>query len=164
MKKITFIIVSLFLLIYLNSCAGYKPIFKAGNLNFKIDSHKISGDKKIGNEIYSKLYRFSQSSKNNSEMRSINLSIKVSKNKTATTKNSVGKILEYKINLNTSITINDFLTNDKILNQDFNYTSSYKVQDQHSETIKLENRTIKDLVNKTNENIIIKLSESFAEK
>ena len=79
-------------------------------------------------------------------------------------KNSAGKILEYKISLNTNIIIKDYLTNDKILNHSFTYSSSYKVQDQHSETIKLENTTIKNLINKTGDDLIIKISGSLVEK
>ena len=164
MKKITFIIISLFLLFYLNSCAGYKPIFNSERFNFKIDKHEIIGDKKIGNEIYSKLYNISRLNKNSSEARRIEILINVSKNKVATAKNNAGKILEYKINLNTNINVKNFLTDNKILNQDFNYSSSYTVQDQHSETVKLENKTVENLVNKTYQNIIIKISESFTEK
>ena len=37
--------------------------------------------------------------------------------------------------------INDFLTDKIILNQDFIYSTSYKLEDAHSETLKLENVT-----------------------
>ena len=84
--------------------------------------------------------------------------------KLATVKNSSGKILEYKINLNTKIIIYNFLTDEEVLNQNFNYYSSYKVQDQHSETLKLENQVIENLVNTTYQNTLIKISESFATK
>ena len=43
-------------------------------------------------------------------------------------------------------------------------SSSYKVQDQHSETIKLENRTIENLINKTYQDLLIKLSENILSK
>ena len=46
-----------------------------------------------------------------------------------------------------------------ILDQNFNYSISYKVQDEHSETIKLENRNIENLVNKTYQDIQIKIAE-----
>ena len=81
--------------------------------------------------------------------------------KNAAAKDSAGKILSYKINLSISVTVRDFLTNNQILNENFSYSASYKVQDQYSETIKLENRTIDNLVNKTYQNLLIKLSENI---
>ena len=53
------------------------------------------------------------------------------------------------------------MTEDQILNETFVLTSSFKVQSQHSETIKLENRSIENLVNETYENLLIKLSENI---
>ena len=59
------------------------------------------------------------------------------------------------------MTVKDFVTEDQILNETFVLTSSFKVQSQHSETIKLENRSIENLVNETYENLLIKLSENI---
>ena len=75
-------------------------------------------------------------------------------------KNSAGKVLEYKINLNTNIIVRDYLTNKEKINQNFDYSSSYKVQDQHSETVKSENTTVENLVEKTYQDLLIKISES----
>ena len=162
MKKITFLIISLFLFIYINACSGYKPIFSSSNFKFKIADYSINGNKKLGNKIYSKLHNISQSNKNNPDAQSIKMSINTSMDKLATAKDSSGKILEYKINLNTNIIIYNFLTDKEILNQNFNNYSSYKVQDQHSETLKLENKIIENLINTIYQNILVKISESFA--
>ena len=72
------------------------------------------------------------------------------------------EILEYKINLNTKIVANDYLTNDELLNHNFASSLSYKVQEQFSETIKSENKSIDDLINKTYQDLLIKLTESIA--
>ena len=164
MKKTTFLIISLFLLICINACAGYKPIFASSDFQFKIADYSINGNKKLGNKIYSKLYNVSRFNKNNADAQSIKVSINASKDKIATVKNSAGKILEYKINLNTNIIIYNFLTDEEVLNQNFNYYSSYTVQDQHSETLKLENNVIENLVDTTYQNTLIKISESFTTK
>jgi len=161
MKKITYFIILFILLIYIGACAGYKPIYSSSKLQFEITKYSIEGNKKLGNQIYSELYNISKSNKNNPAAQSINISIKVSKDKNATVKNSAGKILEYKITLNTQIIIKDFLTNDKILNKNFTYFSSYKVQDQHYETVKLENKTIESLLNKTYQYLLINMSENI---
>jgi len=142
MKKISYLLISLVLLVNIGACAGYKPIFSSSNLEFKIADYSIVGNKKLGNQIYSRLYNLSQSSKKTSQMKKIYILINVSKDKNATAKNSAGKILAYKINLTTNITVNDFITDNQILNESFVFSTSYKVQNQHSETIKLENRSI----------------------
>ena len=51
MKKITFLIISLFLFIYINACSGYKPIFSSSNFEFKIADYSINGNKKLGNNL-----------------------------------------------------------------------------------------------------------------
>ena len=164
MKKINYLIISLILLIYINACAGYKPIFSSSNLQFDIADYSIQGDKKLGNQIYSKLYNLSKSNKNNPEAQSIHVSIKASKEKNATVKDNTGKILEYKVTLNVSVIMKNFLTNNEILNQNFVSFASYKVQDQYSESIKLENITINNLVNKTYQDLLIRISENMLTK
>ena len=64
MIKKYYLILSLVLIFFLNQCTGYKPIFKTENLNFKIDSYSIEGEKLISKSIYSKLNLLSKSSKN----------------------------------------------------------------------------------------------------
>ena len=159
MKKIIFLIISIILFCYLNACAGYKPIYGSSNFNFIIEDHSIKGEERLANSIYKNLYNISLSNKNNSAAQSISLSIETTKERRATVKNSAGKILEYEINLNTHIIIKDFLTDKSILNQNFNYTISYKVQDAHSDTLKLENKNIDNLIDKTYQDALVKISE-----
>ena len=164
MKKITYITISFVLLIYASACSGYKPIFTSSNLQFEIANYTIEGDKKLGNQIYSKLYNLSKNNKNREEALNIYLMIKVSKEKNATVKDNAGKILEYKINLNTQVMVKNYLTDNKILDQNFISSISYKVQDQYSETIKLENKSIENLINKTYQELLINLSENILAK
>ena len=161
MKKIFYLLISFIILINIGACAGYKPIFGSSNLEFIIADYSISGDKKLGNQIYSKLYNLSQSAKKNSETKNIYLLINVSKDKNATAKDSAGKILGYKIKLSTTITIKDVMTGNEILNENFSFSSIYKAQDQYSETIKFENQTTQNLINNTYQDLLIKLSEKL---
>ena len=161
MKKIPYLFISFIILINIGACAGYEPIFGSSNLEFKIADYSISGDKKLGNQIYSKLYNLSQSTKKTSETKNIYLLINVSKDKKATAKDSTGKILGYKINLSTTITIKDVMTGNKILNENFSFSSAYKAQDQYSETIKLENQTTQNLINNTYQDLLIKLTANL---
>ena len=164
MKKITFLIIPAILFIYINACSGYTPIYSSSNFNFKIEDYSLKGEERLANLIYRKLYNISLSNKDNPDAQSISLSIETDKERKPTVKNSAGKILEYQVNLNTKIIINDFLTEKGILNKDFNYSISYKVQDEHSETIKLENKNIENLVNKTYEDVLIKISQILTEQ
>ena len=158
MKKITYLTISFILLIGINACAGYKPIFSTSNLQFKIGDYSIKGDKSLGKKIYTKLYNLSQSNKNNTAVKNINISIEASKDKTVKVKNSAGKILEYKISLNSNIEIKDYFTNDQILSHNFNYSSSYKTQDQFSDSLRLENKTIENLLDKTYQDLLIEMT------
>ena len=127
----------------------------------QIVDYSVEGDKKLGNKIYSKLYNLSKSNKNQKETTSVVINIKVLKEKNSTSKDATGKILEYKINLNTKVIVKNYLTNDKLLDKNFISSSSYKAQDQYSETIKLENQTTQNLINNTYQELLIKLSANL---
>ena len=161
MKKILYLLISFIILINIGACAGYEPIYSSSNLEFKIADYSISGDKKLGNQIYSKLYDLSRTTKKTSETKNIYLLINVSKDKNATAKDSTGKILGYRINLSTTITIKDVMTGNEILNENFSLSSTYKAQDQYSETIKLENQTTENLINSIFQDLLIKLSANI---
>ena len=164
MKKIIHIIFSLILMISIDGCVGYEPIFGSKNLRFEIANYSIEGNKTLGNKIYSRLYSLSKSQKNDQNLRSINLVIKTLKDKKATAKDSAGKILEYKITLNTDVQITDFISKEKILNQNFVSSLTYKVQSKYSDTVNLENKSIEDLLDKTYQELIIRLSQNIVEK
>ena len=149
-----------FLLIALlsfNGCSGYKPIFSSNNLDFTITKYTINGDKKLGKQLYSKLYNLSKSKKVNKN-KNIILLINISSNKNETSKDSAGKVLEYKITLNTKIEILNSSNENVILNEVFVESSNYKVQSRYSETLKLENTTIENLINQAYQDLLIKFA------
>ena len=80
MRKINTIL-SIILLIFVNGCAGYEPIFSSKNVKFAIEKYSIEGDKIIGNKIYSKLYNLSKRQKNSQNIRAIKILINATKNK-----------------------------------------------------------------------------------
>ena len=164
MKKIVYPIFSFILLIFIGGCAGYEPIFGSTNLQFEIADYSIKGNKILGNKMYSKLYGLSKSKKDDQNLRSIDLVIGISKDKKATTKDSAGKILEYKITLNTNIKVTDFITKDNILNQIFTSSITYKVQNKYSDTINLENKSTENLLNKTYQELVIRLAQNIITK
>ena len=136
MKKNNYLIFPIFFLILISACVGYEPIFKSTNVQFKISEYLIEGDKILGNKIYSKLNNLSKSQKDNANSRPISIIINTTKNKKETSKDSAGKILEYKTTINANFLISDYLSNEKILDKNYILSSSYKAHDQYSETIK----------------------------
>ena len=141
-------------------CSGYKPIFSSNNLDFTIDKYTINGDKRLGKKLYSKLYNLSKSKKVNKD-KNIILVIDISSNKNQTSKSSSGKVLEYKITLNAKIEIKDSSNNTTVLNEVFSRSSSYKVQSQYSETLKLENTSTENLINQIYQELLIKFAQKY---
>ena len=164
MKKITYLIFTFVLLIFISGCTGYEPIYGSSNLQFEIADYSIEGNKILGNKFYSKLHSLSKYTKDKQNLKSIGLVIKVSKDKNATVKNSAGKILKYKITLNTDVIVTDFITKDKILNQTFVSSLTYKIQTKYSDTVNLENKTIENLISKTYEELLIRLAQTIIAK
>ena len=164
MRKIVYPIFAFILLIFVGACTGYEPIFGSTNLQFEIVDRSIEGNKILGNKIYSKLNSLSKTRKNDQNLRSLDLIIKTSKDKNATSKDNKGKILEYKITLNTDVKISDFTTKDQILNQIFSSSLTYKVQNKYSDTVNLENQAIENLINKIYEELVIRLSQNILAK
>ena len=161
MKKNNSLIFPIFFLILISACVGYEPIFKSSNVQFKISEYSIEGDKILGKKIYLKLSNLSKSQKNDPNSKPISIIINTTKNKKEASKDSAGKILEYKITLNTKVEIKDYQTKSKILNQTFTSSIIYKMQDQYSDSIKLENKSMKDLIEKTYQEIIVRISENI---
>tara|TARA_Y100000590_G_scaffold126777_1_gene144933 strand:+ start:1899 stop:2384 length:486 start_codon:yes stop_codon:yes gene_type:complete len=161
MTKKIYIIFFTGILIFLNGCAGYEPIFSSKKIQFVIEDFLIEGDSTLSKKIFSKLDNLSKSQKNNQDARSIKININSSKNKTGTNKSSSGKVLEYKITLNISVKISDYLTNRMILNKTFISSTSYKVQDQYFDTVRLEKTSEENLINNIYQNLLITLSQNI---
>jgi hypothetical protein len=161
MKKIKYILVTSILVILINGCSGYKPIFTKTDINFYISSHTIAGDQALGQQLFSKLNKLSDSDKINKDVKKIDLEINTKINKNISSKDATGKALQYKITLNTKIVVNDFKENNKIFSQDFIYSTIYKVQDQISDTKTTEKAAIENLINRTYQDLLIKLSQNI---
>jgi hypothetical protein len=161
-KKIIFLIPLILLIIVTNGCNGYKPIFSSSNIKFKISDYKIEGNQKIGKIIYSKLNYLSK--RNEKDAQNIFIKIKVEKEKKPISKNSAGKVLEYRVHLNTQVLVRKSSNDNVLLNYNFNDSSPFRVQDQYSETLKLENQALENLINKNYQNLLIALTESISKK
>tara|TARA_B100000029_G_C17458235_1_gene917519 strand:+ start:730 stop:1221 length:492 start_codon:yes stop_codon:yes gene_type:complete len=161
MRKKINIIISCVLLLFVFACAGYKPIFSQSNLQFSIVDYTLHGDKKLSDKLYSKLQVLSQSNKNSSDIKNIKLRIDITKDKRGTSKDTTGKVLEYNVRLISKVLVNDILTGDEILNYEITDSVSYKVQDRYSETLRIENESTNNLIDKTYQGLLVKLAEAF---
>ena len=164
MRKIIYLILPIIILALVSECAGYKPIFEAKNLEFNINNYLMEGDKVVGKNIRNKLYNLSKSSQNKENLKNLDFIVDVVKNKNETSKDNAGQVLEYKITLLIKIEVIDTENGNKILNQKFSSSTSYKVQDEQSETIKLENRSLENLINYTYQKLLIRLTENILTK
>ena len=79
-------------------------------------------------------------------------------------KNSAGKILEYRLHLNTNIVVQNFANKNELINHNFNDSSPFRVQDQYSETLKLENQVLENLINKTYQDLLIMLTKTISKR
>ena len=161
MKKFLHIFFLGIILINVVGCTGYKPIFNLNNINFTIEDYSIQGDKKLGNQLYYKLLNISKLGKKNGNEKKIYILINTTKNKSITSKDNADKILGYKLVLVNQVEIKDLQTGNQILNKTFSYSSTYSTQDQYSETLKLENKSGENLLNKIYQDLIIDLSENL---
>ena len=105
MRIKNYIILSCFftIFIFFNSCSGYEPIFNPTNLNFKISNHSIVGDKRLGNQLYSKISKSTKKTKDQKTPYNFNIFINISKNKEATIKKSIVNTASYFYNSSNSI-------------------------------------------------------------
>ena len=161
MKKIYSLILSLFLIIFINGCAGYKPLFNSSSLMINIKKHTIEGDQDLGKRIYLKLENLLKS-KNKKDKKNINLFLDISKNKQPTIKDKSGKIVEYKITLNTIIIVKKYETEKLILNKNISNSINYRVQDQYSQSMIKENKAIEDLINQTYQEVLVILIQNIS--
>jgi hypothetical protein len=158
MKKINNIILGFLLIIYTAGCVGYEPIFKSKKLPLIISDYTIEGETLLANKIYSKLNGLLKTNDGNDDLKKIDITINVIKNKNISSKDSAGKILEYRINIDAKIEVTNTMNSNEILNQNFMSSVTFKTQDQYSDTLKLEKKTVDDLINKIYQDFLIKLS------
>ena len=69
--------------------------------------------------------------------------------------------MEYKISLDSKILLTDYLSGQKILDYKSSSFSSYRVQEQYSETLRLENTAAENILEKIYQDLLIKLSEKM---
>ena len=159
MRSLSYIFI--LFVILTSSCTGYKPIFSESNFKFNITNYSISGNKNVGKQLYLKLNNLSKLNKNNPDIINVYLLINSTINKIPTAKDRAGKVLGYKIAVSSTITMKDSSIGDELVNESFETSSTYKVQEQFSETKNVENDTLQNLINQIYDNLLIKINQNI---
>ena len=152
MKKIIHLLILVILFNFLNSC-GYSPIFKTENLKFHVAEYSLDGNERIGNKILSNIKKYSDESATNSQK--LNFLINSSQKKEATSKDSSGKILEYKITINVSFQIINLTANNTSIDNNIVQSTNFTVQEQYSETLNSEKKAFNNLIQKISQEIFL---------
>ena len=139
-----------------------RELIEKGLFNSKDLKKEVEEAIKIKAEtIAYKLQRVSRANNKDQNVKSIDVFIDSTKSKISTVKDIAGKIQEYKITLTINISVSDYLSDKQILNETFVSSTSYKVQDNYSETVDAENRSIENLINNIYQQLLIKLSQKI---
>ena len=160
MKKKYLFFLPFILIFFTSACTGYKPIFNSSSLMIEIKDHKINGNKKLGERMYQKLSNLLKS-KNKEGKKNIDLFIDISTNKESSAKDKSGKILEYRITLNTYIKVKNYDTENLIFDKNFSNSLSYKTQSEYSQSISSEDKIVDDLIEQTYQEFLITLIQNI---
>ncbi len=97
----------IFLIFFAVNNCGYTPIYKLNeNLNFKINKITFKGDRLINNYLGSKFKRY-----NEQKEKEFALTLESNYSKIALSKDSTGKITDYKLNLKITIYVKEININ-----------------------------------------------------
>ena len=133
----------LLILMFLFSC-GYNPIYQTNQKNnFKIDTVKYSGDKKINQSIISKIEKF----KKNDAKNIFDLELESFKKENIISKDKKGNASSYKLILEVNMILTD-KNNGRIFTKKFLKESAFNSMDNKFELNQYKNNIEKNLVSK----------------
>tara|TARA_Y100001936_G_scaffold243051_1_gene281321 strand:+ start:1043 stop:1507 length:465 start_codon:yes stop_codon:yes gene_type:complete len=139
MKKNFVNIVLLFVLVFLTNC-GYSPLLVSNKIDFNIADMSFEGERKINNYIENSLNNQIRPKKS---MKSFDLKIKSSFEKTITNKDKSGDPKNYNLKLITSIIA--ISNNSETASKTFEKNISLSAQNKKIDERELEKKYIKDL-------------------
>mgnify|MGYP001216361888 CR=1 FL=1 len=150
MKKI----ITFLLLLTLNNCNGYKPIFLGQDLNFYIENIEIKENDEISRKVVKRLQPYSLN-KDKIKYNRIDLEISSSLDERVISKDSKGNPLIYEIKIEINVNYINYENKNKK-----NYVETFSINNQSNKfELNQYKKTITDnLVNKIFEKIIIDLS------
>ncbi len=148
MKKISLIII----LILLNNCSGYEPVYNSKDLNFNIRSIEIEDGDKISYKIKRKLVPYTNQTK---KLKNVVLKINTNKQINTIAKDSKGNDSVYEISVSTNVEILFENLEKKKLN--FVEKFSFNNQTNKFELEQYKKDILTDLLDKIFEKLILEL-------
>ena len=152
-------LLSIFFICFLLTGCGFKKVHQSHDGLIQIQNLKISGNNRLANIIKNKINLISAMNGRNK----INLTFKLSKNKSVKEKNISNRITKYEITLVAKMTLKDIKTSREI-NKNFQKTLMFNTGRNFSVTISNENKIIKELAKQISEEIIYFLNISYKDK
>ena len=146
MKKIILIT----LIIFLNNCAGYKPIFTSDQTNFYIEKIEISDDNKLVRKLIKSLKPFSVEN----GKQSITLKLNLNKQENVIMRDAKGDPASYEIKIELNV---DVVTKDGTKKLNFRENFTFNTQSNKFELNQYKKNTETNLINKIFENLILEL-------
>ena len=146
MKKIILIT----LIIFLNNCAGYKPIFTSDQTNFYIEKIEISDDNKLVRKLVKNLKPYSI----DNGKQSITLKLDLNKQENVIMKDAKGDPASYEIKIELNV---DVVTKDGTNKLNFRENFTFNTQSNKFELNQYKKNTETNLINKIFENLILEL-------
>ena len=146
MKKI--ILISL--IIFLNNCAGYKPIFTSDQTNFYIEKIEISDDSKLIRKLIKSLKPYSV----DNGKQGITLKLDLNKQENVILKDAKGDPASYEIKIELNV---DVITMDVTKELNFKENFTFNNQSNKFELNQYKKNTEINLINKIFENLMLKL-------
>ena len=146
MKKIILIT----LIIFLNNCAGYKPLFTSDQTNFYIEKIEISNDNKLVRKLIKSLKPFSVEN----GKQSITLKLNLNKQENVIMKDAKGDPASYEIKIELNV---DVFTKDGTNKFNFRENFTFNNQSNKFELNQYKKNTETNLINKIFENLILEL-------
>ena len=146
MKKIILIT----LIIFLNNCAGYKPLFTSDQTNFYIEKIEISNDNKLVRKLIKSLKPFSVEN----GKQSITLKLNLNKQENVIMRDAKGDPASYEIKIELNV---DVITKDGTSKLNFRENFTFNNQSNKFELNQYKKNTETNLINKIFENLILEL-------
>ena len=146
MKKIILIT----LIIFLNNCAGYKPIFTSDQTNFYIEKIEISDDNKLVRKLIKSLKPYSV----DNGKQSITLKLDLNKQENVIMKDAKGDPASYEIKIELNV---DVVTKDGTNKFNFRENFTFNNQSNKFELNQYKKNMETNLTNRIFENLILEL-------
>ena len=146
MKKIILIT----LIIFLNNCAGYKPLFTSDQTNFYIEKIEISNDNKLVRKLIKSLKPFSVEN----GKQSITLKLNLNKQENVIMKDAKGDPASYEIKIELNV---DVITIDGTNKFNFKENFTFNNQSNKFELNQYKKNMETNLTNRIFENLILEL-------